>query len=68
MDIKEKRQKYYQENKERIIEKAKQYYQNHKEEKQRYHQQYWQQHGHKYVEQRKKTIDHQKISRYERIL
>ena len=58
LDIKERQKQYYQENKERIIEKAKQYYQNHKEERQRYNQKYWEINGHKYIEQRKTSIDH----------
>ena len=51
---------YYQENKQRIIEKAKEYYKNHKEERQKYNKAYWEVNGHKYVEQRKTTVDHLK--------
>ncbi len=60
MDKKEKEKLYYQENKQRIIEKAEEYYKNHKEERQRYNQKCWEINGHKYVEQRKTTVDHQK--------
>ena len=58
MDIKEKRKQYYQDNKERILEKAKQYSHDHKEERQRYNQKYWETNGHKYIEQRKTSVDH----------
>jgi hypothetical protein len=58
MDIKEKRQKNYQANKQRIIEKVKEFNKNHKEERQRYNQKYWANNGHIFVKHRNITVDH----------
>ena len=52
MDIKEKRRKYYIDNRDRINERNKQYYYDNIEERQRYNTEYWSVHGHKYVKKR----------------
>jgi len=54
MDIKEKRKKYYIDNRDRIIERNKKYYYNNIEERKKYNYEYWSIHGHKYIEERKK--------------
>ena len=46
MDIKEKRKKYYIDNRDRINERNKQYYYDNIEERQRYNTEYWSVHGH----------------------
>ena len=52
MDITEKRQQYYNDNKERIKANNKKYYHDNKAERQLYNRHYWALHGHKYVKQR----------------
>lgn len=62
MDIKKLyRQEYYEKNKERIKENNKQYYHDNKAVRQEYNRNYWATHGHKYIEERKNTVDHKKI-------
>ena len=58
MDIKEKRKKYYIDNRDRIIERNKQYYYNNIEERKKYNNEYWSIHGHKYVEKRSNDNEH----------
>ena len=58
MDIKEKRRKYYIDNRDRINERNKQYYYNNIVERQRYNTEYWSLNGHKYVEKRRKDNDY----------
>ena len=53
MNIKEKRQQYYIDNKDRIIERNKQYYYDNLEERKKYNYEYWSVNGHKYMEERK---------------
>ncbi len=52
MDITEKRQQYYNDNKERIKANNKKYYHDNKAERQLYNRNYWGLHGHKYTKQR----------------
>jgi hypothetical protein len=52
MDIIEKRQKYYIDNKERIKANNKKYYHDNKAQRQIYNRDYWAIHGHKYIKQR----------------
>ena len=52
MDITEKRQQYYNDNKERIKANNKKYYHDNKAERQLYNRHYWGLHGHKYIKQR----------------
>ena len=58
MDIKEKRKKYYIDNRDRIIERNKQYYYDNIEERKKYNNKYWSIHGHKYVEKRSNDNEH----------
>ena len=61
MDInKLQRKEYYENNKERIKEQNKQYYHDNKIVRQQYNRNYWATHGHKYVEQRKNTVNDKK--------
>ena len=53
MDSKEKRQQYYINNRDRIIERNKQYYYDNLEERKKYNYEYWSVNGHKYMEERK---------------
>jgi hypothetical protein len=55
MNIKEKRQQYYIDNRDRIIERNKQYYYDNLEERKKYNYEYWSVNGHKYIEERKET-------------
>ena len=57
MDIKEKRRKYYIDNRDRINERNKQYYYDNIEERKKYNNEYWSAHGHKYV--KKRSIDNE---------
>ena len=50
MNIKEKRQQYYIDNRDKILQRNKNYYNDNKEERQRYNAEYWSLNGHKYVE------------------
>ena len=52
MDIIEKRQKYYIDNKERIKANNKKYYHDNKAQRQIYNRDYWAIHGNKYIKQR----------------
>ena len=58
MDVKEKRKKYYLENRERILQKNKEYYHNNKEARQEYNNKYWEEHKKKYLERRSKNSEY----------
>jgi hypothetical protein len=64
MDIKEKRRKYYIDNRDRINERNKQYYYDNIEERKKYNNEYWSAHGHKYVKKRSMimNINQNKVS------
>ena len=64
MDIIEKRKQYYIDNKDRILQRNKQYYYDNKEVRQAYNNEYWSLHGHKYTEERSKSIEYKKIKEY----
>ena len=61
MNIKEKRQQYYIDNRDRIIERNKQYYYDNLEERKKYNYEYWSVNGHKYIEERKEKRKNKKI-------
>jgi len=63
MDIIEKRKQYYIDNKDRILQRNKQYYYDNKEVRQAYNNEYWSLHGHKYTEERSKSIEYKKNQR-----
>ena len=58
MDVKEKRKKYYLENRERILQKNKEYYHNNKEARQEYNNKHWEEHKEKYLERRSKNAEY----------
>ena len=61
MNIKEKRQQYYIDNRDRIIERNKQYYYDNLEERKKYNYEYWSVNGHKYIEERKEKRKNKKF-------
>ena len=61
MNIKEKRQQYYIDNRDRILQRNKQYYYDNIEERQKYNYEYWSVNGHKYIEERKEKRKNKKF-------
>ena len=68
MDIKEKRRKYYIDNRDRILERNKQYYYDNREERLKYNYEYWALHGDKYKEERKIKRRNRKFKTEDKII